>query len=105
MRSGRCLASGTSNEMPASRIFFFARTRRCAMVAMGTRYARAIDSVESPASVRSDGLSVDPSRDRHEGPDFDAAILCARNLRGPVERLIERRGIEDVEAGKPLFGL
>ena len=39
--------------MPASRIFRFARTRRCAIVASGTRNARAISSVSRPPSERS----------------------------------------------------
>ena len=39
--------------MPAARIFRFARTSRCAIVASGTRNARAISSVVSPPSVRS----------------------------------------------------
>jgi hypothetical protein len=39
--------------MPASRIFFFARTMRCAAVASGSTNARAISVVVSPPSVRS----------------------------------------------------
>ena len=39
--------------MPASRIFFFARTSRCASVGSGTRNARAISGVVRPPSVRS----------------------------------------------------
>ena len=39
--------------MRASEIFFLARTRRCAVVASGSRNARAISRVESPHSVRS----------------------------------------------------
>src|SRR5579872_542325 len=39
--------------MPAWRILRLARTRRCAMVDSGTRNARAISGVVSPASVRS----------------------------------------------------
>ena len=39
--------------MRAWAILFFARTRRCAVVASGSRNARAISRVESPQSVRS----------------------------------------------------
>ena len=39
--------------MRASRIFFFARTRRCAMVASDTRKASAACAVPRPQSVRS----------------------------------------------------
>jgi hypothetical protein len=39
--------------MPAALIFFFARTSRCAIVASGTRKARAISGVVRPPSVRS----------------------------------------------------
>ncbi len=38
--------------MPASRIFFLARTSRWASVGSGTRNARAISGVVSPPSVR-----------------------------------------------------
>lgn len=53
MRSGRRCAGGIRYGIPALRIFRLARTRRCAMVASGTRKARAISGVVSPASVRS----------------------------------------------------
>ena len=39
--------------MPASRIFRLARTRRCAIVTVGTTNARAISSVSRPPRVRS----------------------------------------------------
>src|SRR4029434_5086140 len=39
--------------MPAARLLPLARTRRWAMVGVGTRKAWAISSVESPPSVRS----------------------------------------------------
>ena len=45
--------SGTEYGMPASRILPFARTSRWAIVATGTRNARAISSVSRPPSVRS----------------------------------------------------
>lgn len=38
--------------MRASAIFFFARTSRCAVVASGSRKARAISRVDSPHSER-----------------------------------------------------
>ena len=44
--------SGTLYGMPASRILRFALTRRCAIVASGTRNARAISSVSRPPSIR-----------------------------------------------------
>ena len=43
---------GTRKGMPAARILCFARTSRLAIVASGTRNARAISSVPSPPSVR-----------------------------------------------------
>src|SRR5213593_1397272 len=46
------VVSGTVYGMRASRILPFARTSRCAMVAVGTRNARAISSVSRPPSVR-----------------------------------------------------
>ena len=52
-RAGSSSASGMRNGMPASRIFPFARTSRCAMVASGTRNARAISAVLRPPSSRS----------------------------------------------------
>ena len=53
-RSGSSLGAGTSYGMRASWILRFARTSRCAIVGGGTRKARAISSVDSPQSVRSD---------------------------------------------------
>ena len=53
VRSGSRCAGGTRYGMPASWILRFARTRRCAIVASGTRNARAISAVVRPASVRS----------------------------------------------------
>ena len=50
---GQQMVGGTRNGMPAARIFRFARTSRCAIVASGTRNARAISSVVRPPSVRS----------------------------------------------------
>ncbi len=47
------VVSGTVYGMRASRILDFARTSRCAIVAVGTRNARAISSVWRPPSVRS----------------------------------------------------
>src|SRR5439155_5639088 len=46
------VVSGTAYGMRASRILPFARTSRCAMVAVGTRNARAISSVSRPPRVR-----------------------------------------------------
>ena len=53
MRSGSRCAGGTRYGMPALRILRLARTSRCAIVGSGTRNARAISAVVSPASVRS----------------------------------------------------
>ena len=47
-RSGSRCSGGTRSGMPASRIFRFARTSRCASVASGTMNARAISGVVSP---------------------------------------------------------
>jgi hypothetical protein len=46
------VVSGTAYGMRASRILPFARTSRWAIVAVGTRKARAISSVSRPPSVR-----------------------------------------------------
>ena len=51
-RWGSSAAGGTRNGIPASLILRLARTSRCAMVASGTRKARAISPVVSPPSVR-----------------------------------------------------
>ena len=56
-RSGKALGGGTSYGMRASWILRFARTSRCAIVGGGTRNARAISSVDSPHSVRSDSAT------------------------------------------------
>src|SRR5256885_3720279 len=53
IRSGSASRSGTRNGMRASTIFLFARTSRCAIVASGTRNARAISPVVRPATERS----------------------------------------------------
>ena len=50
--------------MPALRILRFARTRRCAIVGSGTRNARAISAVVSPASVRSVSATCASTRQR-----------------------------------------
>src|SRR5437867_3809175 len=52
--------SGTAYGMPASRILPFARTSRCAIVAIGTRNARAIASVSRPPGVRELGDAGGP---------------------------------------------
>ena len=52
-RSGRSASCGTRYGMRASWIFRFARTSRWAMVASGTRNARAISGVDRPPSSRS----------------------------------------------------
>ena len=53
VRSGSWCGGGTRNGMPALRILRLARTSRCAIVASGTRNARAISGVDMPARVRS----------------------------------------------------
>ena len=50
--------------MPASLILRLARTSRCAIVASGTRNARAISSVLRPPSVRSVSATCASSRER-----------------------------------------
>ena len=52
-RLGRSAIGGTRYGMPASRIFRFARTRRCAIVRSVTRNARAISGAFNPHSVLS----------------------------------------------------
>ena len=52
-RSGSFARAGTSYGIRAFRIFFFALTSRCAVVASGSTNARAISRVVKPPSVRS----------------------------------------------------
>jgi hypothetical protein len=51
-RAGNASSGGTRNGMPAVRIFAFARASRWAIVASGTRKARATSAVDSPPSIR-----------------------------------------------------
>ena len=52
-RSGSSEPYGTRYGTPAAVIFFFARVMRAAMVASGTRNARAISGVDRPHTMRS----------------------------------------------------
>ena len=87
------VVSGTAYGMPASRILRFARTSRCAIVAAGTRNARAISSVSRPPSVRSVSATCASSGKRRmaAGEDQPEAIVgdfvrvVVRLLDGPVE--------------------
>ena len=61
--------SGSANGMPASRMRFLARTRRCAMVAGSTAKASAIAAASTPSTVCSiSGVRID-RRDRRVGTD------------------------------------
>ena len=90
-RSGRSASRGTRYGMPASRIFAFARTSRCAMVGSGTRKARAISGVLSPPSsrrvsaTRAAGASagwqqvkIRRSRSSDTGPSSAGSGACTR---------------------------
>ena len=52
MRSERSVSGGIRNSAPLALICCFARLIRCAMVASGTRNARAISTVLSPPTAR-----------------------------------------------------
>jgi hypothetical protein len=58
-RSGSCAGEGGVNRAPACRSRAFARLMRWAMVASGTRNARAICAVPSPATARSVSATCD----------------------------------------------
>ncbi|GIU90476.1 MAG: hypothetical protein KatS3mg010_1575 [Acidimicrobiia bacterium] len=58
-RAGRSRSSGRPNVAPAPRTCCFARLIRCAMVASGTRNARAISAVVSPPTARSVSATCD----------------------------------------------
>ena len=113
-RSGSRCSGGTRSGMPASRIFRFARTSRCASVGSGTRNARAISGVVRPptrlsvsatcasaasagwqhakiSSSRSSGIAVSSSSGscsaRASSSVFRASV-CSRRIRSiaPVAR-------------------
>src|SRR5438093_1249942 len=107
--------------MRAARIFALARTSRCAIVAAGTRKARAISSTESPQSVfsvratwasgagaprgrRSRDRSV-RLRGRHDRPHLDRARAGGRNAGGERDGLVEVLGLNHVEAPELFAGL
>ena len=81
--------------MPASRIFRFARTSRCASVASGTRKARAISGVSRPptrlsvsATCASGGeRRVAAGEDQLEPLVGNDGLLVVRELLGPREQL------------------
>src|SRR5215210_1653976 len=54
-RSGRRWSGGTRNGMPAALILRFARTRRCAIVASGTRNARDLLGGEAAERAQREG--------------------------------------------------
>ena len=58
-RPGRSPGSGTPSRMPASRIFRFARTIRCATAGSGSNNSRAIDAVGSPHTTRKVSITRD----------------------------------------------
>ena len=78
--------------MPASRILRLARTRRCAMVASGTRNARATAGVSRPPTVRSvsatcaSRLSAGWQQVKSSGRRSSAAI-------GPPSRSVHPSGL------------
>src|SRR5438094_26938 len=77
--------------MRASRIFRLARTRRCAMVGGGTRKARAISSVESPQSVRSESATCASGASEAFGLRACHPGARARQASSPGGRLANRR--------------
>ena len=87
-------SGGTRYGMPASRIFFFARTIRWASVASGTRNARAISGVVRPPSVR----RVSATRASRASAGWQQVKISRR--RSSARRLsLPRRTIDSVPRG------
>src|SRR5262249_34392911 len=116
--------------MRATRILAFARTSRWAMVAVGTRKARAISSVESPPSVRRVSATcasgaragwqhVKMSRSLSSGTGASSSVvssmcraisscICARRARRRMRSMALGRAVETSQAagfaGLPVAG-